>query len=88
MDRDDTLTHHEAPAGLDPFDLVVGNRDGLPGVVKTRNATVQAVVPILGNVETWIIQSIRQPEAGDIILLQRLSAKGSDRIVIPEKVLR
>jgi hypothetical protein len=70
----------------DLFDRTLGSLDGLPGVVATGQATVQTTTPLLGNAETFIVQTIRHPEMGDTIFLQALSSGRSFRLVIPPKV--
>jgi hypothetical protein len=70
----------------DNFDRVIGALDGLPDVTKTRPTTIASVLPMLGNAQTFIVQTYRQRESGDTIFLQVIDADGSDRMVIPPKV--
>lgn len=71
---------------IDPFDRVLGSLDGLPDVVHTQQSTSQATVPLVGHAETYLVQTFRQRDVGDTIFLQRISAQGSLRLVIPPKV--
>lgn len=71
---------------LDYFDRLLGNLDGLPDVQMTSQATVQTVTPLLGNAETFIVQTVRQTDQGDTIFLQSISAQRSMRIVVPPRV--
>ena len=68
------------------FDRVVGTLDGLPEVRHTRPTTVSSVHPLVGNMATFVVQTWRQKDAGDYILLQYIDAQGGDRIVIPPAV--
>lgn len=70
----------------DLYDRVIGSIDGLPDVNKTRPSTISTVLPMLGNAQTFVVQTYRQREAGDTIFLQVIDAEGSDRMVIPAKV--
>lgn len=71
---------------LDPFDRTLGGLDGLPGVLQTGQTTVQSVTPIVGKAETFIVQTVRQPDTGDTIFLQCIGGERSFRLVIPPKV--
>src|SRR5262245_20582920 len=74
-------------AGLDPFDRQMWALRDLPGGAHTRATTL-----VIGSEEhigtdTFIIQTYRQPEIGDIIFLQHVTAgKLPARIVIPPRV--
>lgn len=70
----------------DTFDRLLGALDGLPDVVSTKPSTVRSVTPLIGNSETWIIQTVRQADQGDVIFLERTGRDGSIRIAIPAKV--
>ena len=77
------------PASLempDLFDRLLGSLHGLPDVAHTRPATVRVITPLLGNSETFIVQTYRQAEQGDTIFLERSNRDGSLRIAIPAKV--
>lgn len=80
-------THDQAsPATPDTFDRTLGSLDGLPGVIFTSQATIQTTTPLVGNAETFIVQTVRHPDSGDTIFLQAISAGRSFRLVIPPKV--
>lgn len=70
----------------DAFDRLMGALDGLPDVLRTSASTVQTLTPLLGNSETWIVQTVRQAEQGDVVFLQRVNREGSIRIALPAKV--
>lgn len=70
----------------DAYDRLLGALDGLPDVVSCKPSTVRVTTPLLGNAETWIIQTIRQNEKGDVIFLERVDRAGSIRIAIPPAV--
>ena len=70
----------------DPFDRLLGSLHGLPDVAHTRPATVRVITPLLGNSETFIVQTYRQAELGDTIFLERSNRDGNLRIAIPARV--
>lgn len=70
----------------DTFDRLLGALDGLPDVVSTKPSTVRSITPLIGNSETWIIQTVRQADQGDVIFLERTGRDGSIRVAIPAKV--
>jgi hypothetical protein len=70
----------------DTFNRVIGSLDGLPDVTHTRPTTVTTVHPLIGESQTFVLQTYRQREQGDTIFLQYIDSDGSDRIVIPPKV--
>jgi hypothetical protein len=87
---------------IDPFDAAIGLLTGLTGGVEIKPATVQVVTPIVGRTDTFIVQTIRheigktkpkkgsnedeQPIWGITQFIQRVSAEGVVRIVLPPKV--
>jgi hypothetical protein len=75
-----------SPEMPDLFDRLLGSLHGLPDVAHTRPATVRVITPLLGNSETFIVQTYRQAEQGDTIFLERSNRDGSLRIAIPAKV--
>lgn len=70
----------------DTFDATLGAIDGLPGVTKSRPATIVTVAPILGNAETFIVQTYQDREEGFTAFVQQVSGQGSVRIVLPPAV--
>lgn len=70
---------------LDPFDRHFGDLVGLPDVTRVKATTVTAAVPITGEAQTFIIQTVRRREQGDTIFLQYIDAAGSVRVAIPPK---
>lgn len=68
------------------FDRTLGSLDGLPDVIATTQATIQTTTPLVGNAETYIVQTVRHPDAGDTVFLQVISAGRALRLVIPPKV--
>ena len=65
---------------------MLGNLDGLPGVLKSRPSTVRTVLPLVGNAQTWICQTVRS-EDGDTVFLELASREGLVRLVVPPKVV-
>jgi len=71
---------------IDPFDLAMGNLDGLPDVTQTRAVTIRTVTPVVGLTQTFIIQTFRQRDIGDTIFIEHISPSGTSRIVLGPKV--
>jgi hypothetical protein len=74
---------------LDKFDRALAALDGVPGVVRTSPSTIRAVMPIVGDTSTFIVQTFRQRDedkSGDTIFIEHVDANGTTRIVIPPNV--
>lgn len=71
---------------VDFFDRVRGGMEGRPDVTMTRLSSLQSVDPLVGNVSTFMVQTVRERERGDTIFLQVATKDGNIRIVIPPKV--
>lgn len=71
---------------MDTFDRKLGSLDGLPDTLKTRPTTIRDVTALVGEAQTFIVQTIRQRDQGDTIFLEHVSEKGTSRFVIPPKV--
>lgn len=69
----------------DAFDRIIGTIDGLPGVSKARPSTVTTVMPILGNAQTYVVQTYKGDD-GFYVFLQMVDAEGRARVAIPPKV--
>lgn len=70
------------------FDRVLGTLDGLPEVTSTRPATVQTVLPFVGNVTTYVLRTFKSREAGFTLFLELVDAEGRARIVLPDKAVQ
>lgn len=70
----------------DEFDLTIGSLEGRPDVVHTKPTTIRATLPVVGKAQTFIIQTWRETERGDTILMEYVDGRGSRRIVIPPAV--
>ena len=70
----------------DKFDRVIGMLTGLPDVTKSAAVTIIDATPILGDTQTFIVQTHRQREVGDWIAVQFIDAAGGQRLVIPPAV--
>jgi hypothetical protein len=69
----------------DTFDRVIGSLHGLPDVRNTRPSTVTTVLPILGSVQTFVVQTWRD-DRGDTIALQMVDSEGRARLIVPPAV--
>jgi hypothetical protein len=70
----------------DTFDRVYGNLEDLPDVLQTKPTTIRSTLPIVGEAQTFIVQTMRQKERGDTIFLEYVDKQGSRRIVLPSAV--
>jgi hypothetical protein len=81
-------TREHVPSGNmpDAFDLQLGQYDGLPDVVRTKEIT-KRVVPFMGvgGVQTFIIQTIRQGDK-HTIFLEHVAEGKVVRLAIPPDV--
>jgi hypothetical protein len=75
-----------SPEMPDTYDRLLGALDGLPDVVQTRPSTIRVTTPLLGNSETFTIQTVRQKDRGDTIFLEKTSRDGFIRLAIPAAV--
>lgn len=72
---------------IDKYDRVIGQLANLPDVTHTKPSTIQTVSPLIGEAQTFIVQTFRQQEIGDTVFLQYVDAEKSVRIVIPPKAV-
>jgi hypothetical protein len=49
---------------------------------------VRVVTPLLGNVETFIVQTFRDREQGDTIFIEHTGPEGFERYYLPPAVVR
>lgn len=71
---------------IDKFDRLMGALIGLPDVTHSKPTTCSVVSPLIGEAQTFIIQTYRQREVGDTIFVQYIDAEKSVRIAIPPEV--
>lgn len=70
----------------DAFDRILGQIDGVPGVLKSRPSTVTSVLPIIGRSQTHVVQTYKT-EDGFVGFVQMVDAEGRARIVLPPLVM-
>lgn len=68
----------------DTFDRVIGTIHGLPDVRASRPSTITTVLPIVGNSQTFVVQTYKQGR-DFTLFVQMVDAEGRARIVIPAK---
>jgi hypothetical protein len=71
---------------IDLFDRKIGALEGLPDVVSAKPTTLRSVDPMIGDSQTFIVQTYRSREAGDTIFIEQTSANGHVRLVLPPNV--
>lgn len=81
-----TSSGEPIPAGMDLYDYQMGQQDGLTGSLKTKPSVIRTMVGIIGRVQTFTIQTLRNPEFGDFVFIEFTSADGFHRIVLPPAV--
>jgi hypothetical protein len=74
-------------ATLKPYDRLMGSLDGMPDVAKTRPTPVRVVTPLLGTSETFIVQTFRQREEGDVVFIEHTGPEGFERYYLPAPVV-
>src|SRR5258707_10342910 len=68
---------------IDKFDRLMGALVNLPDVTHTKPSTVVTVNPLIGEAQSFILQTFRQREVGDTIFIQYAAAEGLIRVAIP-----
>ncbi len=68
------------------FDRIRGGMENLPDVTRCGPSTIQTVHPLIGEVQTFIVETLRQRERGDTIFLIYVEGDKSIRIPIPPQV--
>jgi hypothetical protein len=71
---------------VDKYDRMAGMLAGLPDVAVTQPTLIQAITPLTGESESFIIKTYRQREVGDTIFLEYGEGDRRIRIVLPPKV--
>lgn len=71
---------------LSEFDRLIGALEGLPDTVKSKPATIRAMLPLIGIARSYIVQTYRQKDRGDTIFLETVGSEGSIRLAIPPQV--
>jgi len=71
------------PTARDRFDRIIGAIDGT--CPKSKPSTVTAVVPILGDSQTYVVQTY-QTDRGFVAFVQMIDAEGRARLVLPASV--
>ena len=70
------------------YDRLMAALDGLPDGARSRPTPVRVITPLLGNVETFIVQTFRQREEGDTIFIEHTGPEGFARYYLPPSVVR
>lgn len=81
--------HDESISGNAPawFDRQLASLNENPGVIKTRAWSDQVVPPLgVGGAQMFHVQTYRDPERGDFVVLQ-VAGERTTRLVLPPKVV-
>lgn len=70
----------------DTYDRTIGSLQGLPDVTTTRPSTLQILMPLVGNAQTFTVRTFRQADQGDTILIETMGREGAFRFVLPPGV--
>lgn len=73
---------------VDAFDRIRGQLEGLPGVTSTRPSTQVESLPLVGDVTTYVLETMRLDDGRLLTFLQIVDAEGRARIILPDKVVR
>jgi hypothetical protein len=75
----------------DTFDRMLGMLEGLPDVLRTKPTTLRAVTPLVGNAQTFIVQTVRKRDEHEqhtfLAFLEVATAEGLIRMILPHNVL-
>jgi hypothetical protein len=71
---------------IDKFDRMKGALENLPDVTKTKPSTISVVSALIGENQTFIIETYRQREQGDTVFVQYIAAGESIRLFLPPAV--
>lgn len=72
---------------VDKYDRMMGALANLPDVTHTKPSTIQTLSPLIGEAQTFIVQTYRQSEVGDTVFLQYVDADKAVRLVLPPKAV-
>lgn len=90
--QDNVQGQPQGQSSINLFDRMIGSLDGIPGVAKVKPTTIRSTMPMVGQSETFIIQTYRQtdegppPTVGYTTFIEHVSASGVVRLVLPPKV--
>ena len=80
---------------LSKFERAMGALKGIPNVINTPPTTIRATTPIVGDSQTYIIQTYRQfsedgdrRSGGDTVFLEYVDEAVTTRLVLPPAVTR
>jgi hypothetical protein len=76
-------TEQAAYRTIDKFDRLMGALVNLPDVTHTKASNVVVSSPLVGDTQTFILQTFRQREVGDTVFMQFVDENGAVRIAIP-----
>lgn len=68
------------------YDRIHRSLHGIPDATWTKPSTVRTVSPVLELPQTFIVQTVRHRERGDIVFVEYLGADGSFRVALPPAV--
>lgn len=71
---------------VDLFDRTRGGMEMRNDTTKTRVSTVRHVDPLVGNVSTYLIETVRAQDSGDFCFVEVATKDGNVRVVLPPKV--
>lgn len=70
------------------YDRMMAALDGMPDVTKSKTTPVRVLTPLIGNVETFIVQTFRHRDAGDTIFIEHTGPDGFERYYLPPAVVK
>jgi len=71
---------------VDYFDRARGGMDQRNEATKIRVSTVRHIDPLVGNVSTYLVETIRIKDEGDWGFIEVATKEGNLRVVLPPKV--
>lgn len=68
------------------YDLKMGELYKLPDATRVKPSAKTVVTPLVGDVQSFVVETIRVKDEGDYLFLQYLDAETQFRIVLPPAI--
>ncbi len=68
------------------YDRTLEMVDGMPNAKLTRPSTTQSIMPIVGDVRTFVVRTSRSSDYGFIVFVEMTGPEGHIRIALPDRV--
>ena len=76
----------QAQTAADRFDRAYGDLTHMPDLTRTEARTIRVSAPIVGDVQTFTVQTLRRRDEGDSVFIEYHDRGGALRLVLPPTV--